>query len=75
MEWGIVKGNDPYLYGEKMKAYLIDGCRSLRIESSYPNRTLGYAPCVWRIHLIILSSNKSEKTGNNNKKLLTNENE
>ncbi len=42
MEWGIVKGNDPYLYGEKMKAYLIDGTRQLRVESVYPNRTLGF---------------------------------
>ena len=25
MEWGIVAGNDPYLYGEKLKAYLIRG--------------------------------------------------
>ncbi|ADL04026.1 S8 family peptidase [Lacrimispora saccharolytica] len=42
MEWGIVRNNDPYLYGEKLKAYLIDGCRPLRIENIYPNRTLGY---------------------------------
>ena len=42
MEWGIVQGNDPYLYGEKVKAVLIDGCRPLRIETVYPNRTLGY---------------------------------
>jgi subtilisin family serine protease len=42
MEWGIVQGNDPYLYGEKLKAYLIDGARALRIEPVYPNRTLGY---------------------------------
>ncbi|MDD3173551.1 MAG: S8 family serine peptidase [Herbinix sp.] len=42
MEWGIVKRNDPYLYGEKLKAYLINGARQLRIESMYPNRTLGY---------------------------------
>lgn len=42
MEWGIVRGNDPYLYGEKLKAYLIDGARPLRIEDVYPNRTLGY---------------------------------
>ena len=25
MEWGIVKGNDQYMYGEKLKAYLING--------------------------------------------------
>jgi subtilisin family serine protease len=42
MEWGIVRGNDPYLYGEKLKAYLIDGARPLRIENVYPNRTLGF---------------------------------
>jgi subtilisin family serine protease len=42
MQWGIVNGNDPYLYGEKLKAILIDGCKSLRIENIYPNRTLGY---------------------------------
>jgi len=42
MQWGIVNGNDPYLYGEKLKAYLISGARPLRIESTYPNRTLGY---------------------------------
>lgn len=29
MEWGIVRGNDRYLYGEKVKAYLIRGARGL----------------------------------------------
>jgi subtilisin family serine protease len=42
MQWGIVNGNDPYLYAEKVKAFLINGARPLRIESVYPNRTLGY---------------------------------
>ncbi|MDF2538683.1 MAG: hypothetical protein K0S76_1704 [Herbinix sp.] len=42
MEWGIVRENDLYLYGEKLKAYLINGARPLRIENVYPNRTLGY---------------------------------
>lgn len=42
MEWGIVRNNDPFLYGEKVKAYLINGARQLRIEGTYPNRTLGY---------------------------------
>ncbi len=42
MEWGIVRGNDLYLYGEKTKAFLINGARQLRVENVYPNRTLGY---------------------------------
>lgn len=29
MQWGIVMGNDQYLYGEKVKAYLIRGARPL----------------------------------------------
>lgn len=29
MEWGIVRGNDAFLYGEKLKAYLIKGTEPL----------------------------------------------
>ena len=41
MEWGIVRGNDPFLYGEKLKAYLRKGARPLRGEVVYPNRKVG----------------------------------
>ncbi len=47
MEWGIVRENDPYLYGEKVKAYLRKGARRLPSELAYPNPRLGYgALCV-----------------------------
>lgn len=47
MEWGIVKENDAFLYGEKVKAYLRRGARTLRGESLYPNARVGYgALCV-----------------------------
>lgn len=42
MEWGIVRGNDPYLYGEKVKAYLRRGAGPLRGESFYPNERVGF---------------------------------
>ena len=42
MEWGIVAGNDPYLYGEKLKAYLIRGARHLPILPVYPNPQIGW---------------------------------
>lgn len=42
MEWGIVRGNDPFLYGEKVKAYLRKGARPLRGEMEYPNDRVGY---------------------------------
>lgn len=47
MEWGIVRGNDPYLYGEKVKAYLRRGARQLPGYEQWPNAQLGYgALCV-----------------------------
>lgn len=47
MEWGIEKGNDPYLYGEKVKAYLRAGARPLSGETEYPNERVGYGSlCV-----------------------------
>lgn len=42
MEWGITKGNDPYLYGEKVKAYLRRGARELPGYDRWPNAQLGY---------------------------------
>ncbi|CUX20070.1 S8 family peptidase [Clostridium sp. C105KSO13] len=47
MEWGIVNGNDPYLYGEKVKAYLRRGARELPGFDEWPNNLMGYgALCV-----------------------------
>lgn len=42
MQWGIVNGNDPYLYGEKVKAYLRKGAKGIRGEREYPNARVGY---------------------------------
>ncbi len=42
MQWGIVDGNDPYLYGEKVKAYLRKGATPIRGENEYPNERVGY---------------------------------
>ena len=47
MEWGIVRGNDPFLYGEKVKAYLRRGAKPIRGERVYPNEKVGYGSiCV-----------------------------
>ena len=47
MEWGIVRGNDPFLYGEKVKAYFRRGARPLPGFEVYPNPQVGYgALCV-----------------------------
>ena len=48
MQWGIVQGNDPYLYGEKVKAYLQRGATPLSVETSYPNPRLGFGALCLR---------------------------
>lgn len=42
MEWGIVRRNDVFLYGEKVKAYLRQGAQPLRGEEVYPNERVGW---------------------------------
>ena len=47
MEWGIVNGNDPFLYGEKVKAYFQRGARPFPGITQYPSPLVGYgALCV-----------------------------
>jgi subtilisin family serine protease len=47
MEWGIVRKNDVFMYGEKVKAYLRAGAKPIRGENEYPNERVGFgALCV-----------------------------
>lgn len=47
MQYGIVDGNDPFLYGEKVKAYLRYGAQPLPGITEYPNPLIGWgALCV-----------------------------
>ena len=46
LQYGIVQKNDPYLYGEKVKAYLIKGARELPGYTLYPNYSVGYGALV-----------------------------
>ena len=42
MQWGIVKKNDPYLYGQRLKYYLIEGAKKDRNDITYPDPSWGY---------------------------------
>lgn len=47
MQWGVVNGNDPFLYGEKVKAYFQRGARPFVGITEYPSPQVGYgALCV-----------------------------
>ena len=42
MEWGITRRNDPFLWGEKVKAYLRRGAQPLPGFDRYPNESVGW---------------------------------
>lgn len=42
MEYGIIQNRDPYLYGQKVKAYLQKGARHLPAEQNYPSPAIGW---------------------------------
>lgn len=42
MQFGIVDGQDRYLYGQKVKAYLTGGARPLPAFTEYPNDSIGW---------------------------------
>lgn len=48
MQWGILAGNDPYLYGDKLKAYLIRGAKRLPYANTYPNPETGWGALCLR---------------------------
>ncbi len=51
MEYGIVQGNDPFLYGEKVKAYLHAGAKQLPGYDIWPNDQVGWGEdVIIRLH-------------------------
>ena len=51
MQYGIVQGNDPFLYGEKIRAYLQRGAQRLTALVGYPNEIVGYGEdVIIRLH-------------------------
>ena len=51
MEWGITRRKDPYLYGEKLKAYLRRGAKALQGSEKLPNDLIGWGEdVIIRLH-------------------------
>ena len=85
MQWGIVKNNDPYLYGERLKYYLIIGAKKGRRDISYPDSAWGYGEvCAYnsiratmealgvRFDGLIRQDEQVDNTANSNDKILNN---
>ena len=54
MEWGIVRGNDIFLYGQRVKAFLQKGAKRTQ-NIGYPNNVWGYGTLCISNTLDILS--------------------
>ncbi len=74
MEWGIVKGNDLYLYGERLRYYLLIGAKRGRRDVTYPDPAWGYGEvCAYDslnlvnevINSLMREQNDTRKTSNN----------
>lgn len=48
MQYGIIQGRDPYLFGQKVKAFLIRGARKLPAFEKYPNESVGWGALCLR---------------------------
>ena len=58
MEWGIVNGNDGFLYGQRIKAFLQKGARRTQ-NIQYPNNIWGYGTlCVSNALDLLVSYNQ-----------------
>ncbi|ADL53534.1 S8 family peptidase [Clostridium cellulovorans] len=60
MEWGIIKGKDPFMYGERLKAFLVKGAKRGRPGIIYPNTMWGYGTlCLYETFRIIQMDKRS----------------
>ncbi|MCR5610136.1 MAG: S8 family serine peptidase [Lachnospiraceae bacterium] len=42
MEWGLINGNDNFMYGERLKAYILKNTKPLSGINNYPDKRAGY---------------------------------
>lgn len=66
MEWGLIRRNDPYLFGERLKYYLVISAKRQRVDVKYPDPAWGYGEVCLNdaiesiISVIGFSRNKNE---------------
>ncbi len=58
MQWGILKKNDPFLFGARLKYYLLKGAKRDREDVTYPDPQWGYGTLCLRGALDLLTGNR-----------------
>ena len=69
MEWGTVKKNDPYLYGERLRYYLLIGAKRERRDVNYPDPSWGYGEVCAYNSLSLITEVINSLVRDNSKKL------
>lgn len=72
MQWGIVQGNDAFLYGQRLKAFLQRGARR-EANLQYPNESYGWGKLCVDESLRLLEKYNRENRVNNQRKYYINE--
>lgn len=61
LEWGIVNGNDPFLYGDRLKYYLSKGAKRDRAGVVYPDPSWGFGTvCAYNALELLRTTNTRE---------------
>jgi subtilisin family serine protease len=64
MQWGFVLGNDPYMYGDRLKYFLLKGAKRDRLDVKYPNPLWGYGSLCVREALEVWKGERSRTMKN-----------
>ena len=62
MQWGIVLKNDPYMYGDRLKYYMLKGSARNRNDVKYPDPTFGYGNLCLGRSLALASGSRRERS-------------
>ena len=63
MQWGIVKANDPFMYGDRLKYFLLKSAKRGRTDVVYPSPIWGYGTLCVRGALDLASSSVGRNIG------------
>lgn len=48
LQWGFIKGRDPYMYGQRLKYFMLKGAKQIKGNEDHPNPTWGYGTLCLR---------------------------
>lgn len=64
VQWGIVQGKDAFMYGDRLRAFMLKGAKRDRPDETYPNAVWGYGTlCVKNSLELAMNANRYSDFG------------